>query len=225
MKGSESRKRRTSHSALVPSALPKQSAATKVSRGPQDGVFWHKWGHIHQKTDTLKRTGWHRTFNMFTHGHKSILVWTTHTQTGNYDEELTTEAPRQQSQAFVLHGDVIELLIILLSPFFFNLLLYAPFILKITFLFITTSRGLVSSTAVSLSRKESVWILFNECMRAESERWTPVLWRDERWKIKHDIWRRILAGPNQGCPATYSHHKTLFTLSCGWLQNWHNNSL
>lgn len=106
----------------------------------------------------------------------------THVSTQEIIIRKITEAPILQSQAFVLHGHVIELLIILLSPFF-NLLPYTSFILKITFLFITTSRGLISSTAVSFSKKETVWISFNERMRAETQHCTSVLWRDERRKL------------------------------------------
>lgn len=135
----------------------------------------------------------------------------THVSTQQIIIRKITVAQLLQSQAFVLHSDVIELLIILLSRFF-NLL-YTVFILKITCLFITTSRGLISSTAVSLSKKESVWISFNEFMRAETEHCTSVLWRDEQSKIKQDIRSRILAGGNQDCHATHNDNKTLFTLS------------
>lgn len=66
-----------------------------------------------------------------------------------------TKTPIKQSRAFVLHRGVTEILIVLLS-LFFNLRLYTSSIFKITFLFVTTSRGLVFSTAVSLSKNESV---------------------------------------------------------------------
>lgn len=128
--------------------------------------------------------------------HIDSPVLNTHVSTREIMIRIITEAQILQSRAFVLRSDVIELLIIPLSPFF-NLLLYTSFIFKITFFFIATSRGLASSTAVSLSKKKSVWISFNECRRAETEHGTSVLWRDERSEIKHDIWSRILAGGNQ----------------------------
>lgn len=115
----ESRKRHTSPSALVLSALSKQSAGKKVSQGSRNGVFWHKCGLIHQRTYTFKTDTMTQDIQ---HVHRSAQIDPRvdhlHVSTQEIIIRKISEAQLLQCQDFVLHRDVIKLLIILLSPFF-----------------------------------------------------------------------------------------------------------
>lgn len=115
----ESRKRHTSPYALVLSALSKQSARKKVSQGSRNGVFWHKCGLTHQRTDTFKTDTMTQDI---LHVHRSAQIDPRvdhlHVSTQEIIIRKISEAQLLQCQDFVLHRDVIKLLIILLSPFF-----------------------------------------------------------------------------------------------------------